>query len=150
MILTKKFHLTCLIGTAEKVSVFRVILVRIFPHSDWIRRDTLRIQSECGKIQTIIIPNTDTFYAVRVHNTRLTLSVNFTESTRDNDLCPKDKCLLSVTLLKLAPEGHFVGNFYLALYCSGISTVDFVYFSDLVIGTTKHLQRMRYFFLFSN
>ena len=25
---------------AWKVSVFRVILVRIFPHSDWIRRDT--------------------------------------------------------------------------------------------------------------
>ena len=24
---------------AEKVSVFGVILVRIFPHSDWIRRD---------------------------------------------------------------------------------------------------------------
>ena len=28
-----------------KVSVFGVFLVRIFPHSDWIRRDT----AECGK-----------------------------------------------------------------------------------------------------
>ena len=42
--------------TAWKVSVFGVFLVRIFPHSDWIRRDTvsLRIQSDCGKIRTRI------------------------------------------------------------------------------------------------
>ena len=42
----------------ENSSVFGVILIRIFPHSDWIRRDTeyLRIQSECGKMQTRIIP----------------------------------------------------------------------------------------------
>ena len=26
--------------TVQNVSVFRVILVHIFPHSDWIRRDT--------------------------------------------------------------------------------------------------------------
>ena len=41
------------------MSVFGVLLVRIFPHSDWIR-----IQSECGKMRTRITPNTDTFYAV--------------------------------------------------------------------------------------
>ena len=35
--------------TVRKVSLFGVILVRIFPHSDWIR--------------TRITPNTDTFYA---------------------------------------------------------------------------------------
>ena len=35
---------------------FGVILVCIFPHSDWI--------SECGKMRTRITPNTDTFYAV--------------------------------------------------------------------------------------
>ena len=28
--------------TAWKLSVLKVILVRIFPHSDWIRRDTFR------------------------------------------------------------------------------------------------------------
>ena len=42
----------CLIPcTAWKVSVFGVILVHIFPYSDWIRRDMvfLRIQSEWGK-----------------------------------------------------------------------------------------------------
>ena len=37
-------------------TVFGVFLVGIFPHSDWIRRDTvsLRIQSHCGKIRTRI------------------------------------------------------------------------------------------------
>ena len=45
------------------MSVFGVPLVRIFPHSDWIRRDkSLRIQSEWGKIQTRITPNTDTYF----------------------------------------------------------------------------------------
>ena len=44
------------------MSVFGVILVRIFPYSDWIRRDT---QSANGKIRTRITPNTDTFYTVK-------------------------------------------------------------------------------------
>ena len=44
------------IFTAEKVSILRVFLVRIFPHSDWIR-----IQSECEKIRTRKTPTTDTF-----------------------------------------------------------------------------------------
>ena len=52
--------------TAWKVSVFGVFLVRIFPHSDWIRRYgvSFRIQSEWGKIRTRKTPNTDTFHAV--------------------------------------------------------------------------------------
>ena len=50
----------------EKGSVSGVILVHIFPHLDWIRRDTLRIQSECGKIRTRITLNTDTFYEVLI------------------------------------------------------------------------------------
>ena len=70
--------------TALKVSVFGVILVRIFPYLDWIRRDTrylsvfspnagkyfesLRIQSECGKIRTRVTPNTDSFYAVLLND----------------------------------------------------------------------------------
>ena len=51
-----------------KVSVFEVFLVCIFPHADWIRRDTgyLRIVSECRKIRTRKTPNTDTFHAVLV------------------------------------------------------------------------------------
>ena len=53
--------------TAWKESVFGVFLVRIFPHSDWIRKGTsFRIQSKCGKIQTKKYPGRDTFYAVRI------------------------------------------------------------------------------------
>ena len=48
------------IKTGWKISVFRVFLVRIFPHLDWI----FRIQSECGKIRTRKIPETDTFQSV--------------------------------------------------------------------------------------
>ena len=49
--------------TAGKVYIFGVFLVRIFPHSDWIRRDT---QSERGKIRTRKSSNTDTFHAVTI------------------------------------------------------------------------------------
>ena len=58
--------------TAWKVFVFGVFLVRIFPHSYWIRRYTERysvflcIQSESGKIRTKKTPNTDTFYALNI------------------------------------------------------------------------------------
>ena len=39
----KIFEFTWLPNIAWKVSVFGVILVHIFSHSDWIRRDTLEI-----------------------------------------------------------------------------------------------------------
>ena len=55
--------------TAWKVSVFGVILVHIFSHWDWIRRDTdaeCRYSVQTRKMRTRITPNTDTFYAVRV------------------------------------------------------------------------------------
>ena len=45
------------------MSIFGVILVRIFPHSNSVY---LRIQSECRKMETRITPNTDTFFAMRV------------------------------------------------------------------------------------
>ena len=48
-----------LTNTAWKVSVFGVILVRIFCHLDWI---------VCGKIWIRITPNADTFYAVKLMN----------------------------------------------------------------------------------
>ena len=51
----------------EKVLVFTFILVRIFPHSDWIW--TEHIQSECGEIRIRITSYTDTFYAVLVIKT---------------------------------------------------------------------------------
>ena len=48
------------------MSLFVVILVGIFPHSDWIRRIHvyLRVQSECRKMLTRISLNTNTFHAV--------------------------------------------------------------------------------------
>ena len=49
------------VDTAWKVSVFGVILVRIFPHLYWIRKLYLYWIPKCGKIQTRITPNTDTF-----------------------------------------------------------------------------------------
>ena len=62
--------LTHFSNTAWKVSVFGVILVRVFPHSNWvslrIQSKSFRIKSECGKIRTRITPNTGNFYAVKV------------------------------------------------------------------------------------
>ena len=58
------------LSTAWKVSKYGVLLVRIFPHSDWIRRDTEYLSvfspnaGKRGKNRNRIIPNTDTFYAV--------------------------------------------------------------------------------------
>ena len=57
--------LTHFSNTAWKVSVLGVILVRVFPHSNWvslrIQFKSFRIKSECGKIHTRI-----NFYAVKV------------------------------------------------------------------------------------
>ena len=53
--------------TLWKVSAFRVYLVYILPHLDWIRRDMeffFCIQFKCSKIRTRKTPNTDTFYTV--------------------------------------------------------------------------------------
>ena len=62
--------LTHFSNTAWKVSVFGVILVRVFPHSNRvslrIQSKSFRIKSECGKIRTRITPNTGNFYAVKV------------------------------------------------------------------------------------
>ena len=48
------------------MSVFGVILIRIFLHLDWIRRNTYSelFWSERGKRQTRIIPHTNIFHAV--------------------------------------------------------------------------------------
>ena len=57
------FTLCIVTPTAWKVSIFGVILVRIFSHSDWCGV-SLRIQSKCGKMRTRVTLNTDTFYVV--------------------------------------------------------------------------------------
>ena len=64
--------------TAQKVSVFGVILVHIFPALGLNAGRygvSLRIQSECGKMRIRITPNTGTFYAVNV------CSINDTSSS---------------------------------------------------------------------
>ena len=53
------------------MSVFEVVLVRIFPAFSRIRTEYGEIlvsQEIAGKLRTRITPNTDTFYAVRVLN----------------------------------------------------------------------------------
>ena len=58
-----------LLYTSWKVSVFGTFLVRIFPDSDWIRRDTeyLSVFSpNAGRYVPEKTPNTDTFRAVSV------------------------------------------------------------------------------------
>ena len=53
------------------MSVFEVVLVRIFPAFSHIRTEYGEIpvsQENAGKMQTRITPDTDTFYAVRVLN----------------------------------------------------------------------------------
>ena len=60
------------------MSVFGVILVRIFPALGLNAGRygvSLRIQSECGKMRIRITPNTGTFYAVNV------CSINDTSSS---------------------------------------------------------------------
>ena len=65
------------------MSIFGVILVRIFPTFSRIQTEygeirsinevSLRIQFECAKMRTRITPNTDTFYAVHVYSTFMLL-----------------------------------------------------------------------------
>ena len=62
--------------TTEKVSVFGVILVRIFPSFFRIRTEygeiqrislySVRMQENAGKMQTRITPNPDSFYDVNI------------------------------------------------------------------------------------
>ena len=88
--------------TAWKVSIIGVILVRIFPHWDWIRRDTphfptfrlnteryslsLHIPSECGKMRTRITLNMDTFYAVILCRTAFLKNIHFQKQFNESVL----------------------------------------------------------------
>ena len=47
----KCFLFVSSISLREKCPNTEFFLIRTFPHSDWMRRDSLRIQSECGKIR---------------------------------------------------------------------------------------------------
>ena len=65
------------------MSVFGVILVRIFPHSDWIYSVSLCIQSKCGKIRTRKIRG---FLRVleKFHNARSGRNENIKITSLDN------------------------------------------------------------------
>ena len=58
-------------NTAQKESVFGVILVHIFPAFSRIRTEygeipySIRMRENAGKMRTRITPNTDSFYAVK-------------------------------------------------------------------------------------
>ena len=68
-ICTRIFVVVVFCVTAWKVSVFGAFLVLIFPHSDWIRRDSSHLSIFSwitGKIRIRKIPNTETFQAVCV------------------------------------------------------------------------------------
>ena len=86
-LMTKILLTNMLFATALKVSVFGVILVHIFPHSEnGLNTErhgvSLSIQSKCGKMRTRITPNTDTFHAVclylRFYGTTLLSLPSFT------------------------------------------------------------------------
>ena len=85
--------------TAWKVSVFEVILVLIFPYSDWIRSS--------------ITPNTDTFYAVSF------------KAIRNNHDCKSSlrTCTSQINLLTGKSNQLHVNVFYHISLNSQISTI---------------------------
>ena len=87
------------------MSVFGVILVRIFPSFSRIRTAyeetnrislySVRMRENAGKMRTRITPNTDTFYAVKLRQGRKTatglfffISNNIQEFILDTELIP--------------------------------------------------------------
>ena len=105
------------------MSLFGFSLVRVLPHSDWIRKDipclffpafwlnterfgvSLRIQSECGKIRTRKTPNTGTFHAMFV----LKMFTKFHENIPDRVPYFSEVAALQVTAL--LKEGFVISIF---------------------------------------
>ena len=84
------------------MSVFGVILVRISPYSDWIRRDTPYHSAyagkyKCGKIRTRITPNKDTFHVAYVIRTQYKMH----------------KHSLTTNMLYIFKKIHVVGSCYI-------------------------------------
>ena len=104
-LMTKILLTNMLFATSSKVSVFGVILVHIFPHSEYGLNTerhgvSLSIQSKCGKMRTRITPNTDTFHAVclylRFYGTTLLSLPSFTKLSffyYDKNSCFLEKIL---------------------------------------------------------
>ena len=121
------------------MSVLGVILVCIFPHSDWILRDTpylsvsLSIHSECGKLRTRITPNTDTFQVLNITDFFYFFG-NIIDKSVVSEVSLKSVCfyrrLLTTAqaLVKLIPFLLFV-----KLYCSDSFQKMSPFFSFVII-----------------
>ena len=70
------------------MSVFGDFMVRIFPHSDWIRRDVLRISTYSVRMRenTDQTRNTNTFHAVEdftISSWKLSIIHDYIETTQN-------------------------------------------------------------------
>ena len=110
-LMTKILLTNMLFATALKVSVFGVILVHIFPHSEYGLNTerhgvSLSIQSKCGKMRTRITSNTDTFHSVclylRFYGTTLLSLPSFTNL--GFFYYAKNSCFLEKILYKYCNE----------------------------------------------
>ena len=76
------------LNAEQKVSVFGVILVRIFPSFSCIRTEhgevsispySVRMRENAGRMRTRITPNTDSFYVVKVYSKKTLKGNNLAE-----------------------------------------------------------------------
>ena len=112
------------------MSVFRVILARIFPHSNWIRRDTeylpvsvsLRIQSKCGKMRTRITSNTDTFHALSTFKRQKNYCVNLF-------LKEKKGSVFGFLLVCISPHSYWIQRYNSYLFVFVPNTGKYGHFS---------------------
>ena len=69
-ICTRLFVVFAFCVAASKVSTFGIFMVHIFPHSDWVLRDSCHLFVLCWNVQIRVrirkTPNTETFHAVCV------------------------------------------------------------------------------------
>ena len=118
--------------TACKLYVFGVILVHIFPHSDWIRRDTeylsvfspisVRIQSYCGKIRTRRTPNTDTFYPVNLVFFVIVLFLFYFDSFANSPFGPHFP-VFGLNMKICGVNLHVYKFFYKQCFCFNLTSV---------------------------
>ena len=91
----------CECGTLRRKSPYLEFLVRIFPHLDWIRRNTeyLSVFSPNARIcRPEKTPNTDTFHIVELSDTKQTKT---TASQQYKDtLEPKTLILIAVVMIR--------------------------------------------------
>ena len=122
------------------MSVFEVILVRIFQHSErW--GETLRIQSECEKIRTRITPNTDTFYAVYVPKIFRNSNISYT-LIRTRFIYPLKTCAFQrIRNVSFSGNSAYILNWWLLHKDEMLLEV----YTGLHINLWKHWKRFQSF-----